>query len=102
MGLNEFNLVNVLFFLTVVAGQQTVLYVEESLHGLVVGDALGVVAFYDTTNLCWGLNGFLLYDLVVADDAENDIWSYYGETGNLVVGEELVRHLDNAFAAHLL
>ena len=75
---------------------------EEGLHGLVVGDALGVVALHDATNLCGGLYGLLLNDLVVADDAEDDLGSYYGETGNLVVGEELVRHLDDALAAYLL
>jgi hypothetical protein len=73
-----------------VAGQQTVLYVEERLHRFIVGDALGIVAFDDATNLIGSLYGLLLYYLIVADDAEDNLRGYYGETGNLVVGEELV------------
>ena len=60
------------------AGEKAVFYVEEGLHGFVVGDALGVVALHDATNLGWCLYGFLFYNLIVTDDAEDDFRSHYG------------------------
>lgn len=50
--LAKFHLVDVLLLIAVVAFQYAVLlvyHVEHGLHGLVVGDALGVVAFHDAT-----------------------------------------------------
>ena len=71
-------------------------------HRLVIGDALGIVALHDTDNLVRCINGFLLYDLIVADDAENDFRRYYRQSGNLVICEKLVRNLDDTFVSNLL
>ena len=46
--LYQFHLVDVLLFLAVVAGEDSVGHVEMGAHGLVVGDALGIVATYNT------------------------------------------------------
>ncbi len=100
--LNEFYFVDVLFFLAVVAGQDAVGHVEVCLHGLVVRDALRVVAFHDAFDHFRRHNGLLLHHLIVADEAEDDIGGNDGETGDLIVGEELVGHLDDALAAYLL
>ena len=100
--LYEFYLVDVLLLLAVVAGQNAVGYVEMGGHGLVVGDALGVVALDDALDDGRGLDGLLLYNLVVADDVQDDLRSHDGETGDFVVGEEFVRNFDNTFHANLL
>ena len=102
VGLYELDLVDVLFLLAVVAGQDAVGDVEVGGHGLVVGDTLGVVTLHDALDDLGGLDGLLLDDLIVADDVENDFWGNDGETGYLVVGEKLVRNLDDALHANLL
>ena len=84
------------------AGQDAVADVEVGGHGLVVGDALGVVALDDALDDGRGLDGLLLDHLVVADDVEDDLGGHDGETGYFVVGEELVRDLDDALHAYLL
>ncbi len=75
--LTKFHFVNILLFLAVMASENAVLNVEVSCHWLVVGDALGIVALYDATNLTRCYNTALLNHLVVADDAKYNIWSYY-------------------------
>ena len=73
------------------AGQDAIGHVEVCLHGLVVRDALRVVALHDAFDDFRRHNGLLLHHLIVADEAENDIGGHDGETGDLIVGEELVR-----------
>ena len=84
------------------AGQDAVGHVEVRLHGLVVRDALRVVAFHDAFDDFGRHDGLLLHHLIVADEAENDIGGNDGEAGYFIVGEELVAHLDDALAAYLL
>ena len=83
-------------------GQDAVGNVEMGLHRLVVGDALGVVALYDTLDFVRGLDGFLLDNFVVADNVEDDFRRHNGETRDFGIGEELVRHLDDSLHADLL
>ena len=83
--LYKFDLVDVLLFLAIVAGQDAVSHVEMCGHRLVVGDALGIVAFDDTLDFLRGLNGFLFDDLVVADDIEDYLRGYDGETRDFVL-----------------
>ena len=99
---NEFHFIDILFHLAVVTGEDAVGDMEVRLHRLVVRDALGVVAFHEAVNLVRCNNRFLLYHLVVADDTQNDVGGYDGESRNFIVGEELVRHLDDTFVAYLL
>ena len=84
------------------AGQNAVGHMEVGLHGLVVRHALRIIALHDTLDLLRRLHSLLLHHLIVADDAQDDIGSHHGETGDLVVGEEFVRHLDDTFAAYFL
>lgn len=84
------------------AGQDAVGNVEVGLHRFVVGDALRIVTLHDATNLTGCLDGLLLNDLIVADDAEDDVGGNDREARDLVVGEELVGHFDDTFAAHFL
>ena len=84
------------------AGQDAIGHVEVCLHGLVVRDALRVVAFHDAFDDFRRHDGLLLHHLIVADEAEDDVGSNDGEAGDLIVGEELVAHLDDALAAYLL
>ncbi len=100
--LHKFDLVDVLLFFAIVAGEDAVGHVEMGGHGLVVGDALGVVAFHDAFNLLRGLDGLLLNDLVVTDDVEDNFRGHDGETRNLVVGEKLVADLDDTLIADFL
>ena len=78
--LHKFDLVDVLLFFAIVAGEDAVGHVEVGGHGLVVGDALGVVAFHDAFDLLRGLDGLLLNDLVVTDDVEDNFRGHDGET----------------------
>ena len=100
--LYEFYFVNILFFLAVVAGQDAISHVEVCLHGLVVRDALRVVAFHDAFDDFRRHDGLLLHHLIVADEAEDDIGGNDGETGDLIVGEELVADFDDTFVSHFL
>ena len=100
--LDKFYLIYILFLLAVVTGQYSVGYMEMGSHGFVVGDALRVVALHDAFNLVGSYNASLLNHLVVADDAENHIWSYHRKTGDLIIGKELVAYLDDTFATNLL
>ena len=72
------------------AGQDAIGHVEVCLHGLVVRDALRVVAFHDAFDDFWCHDGLLLHHLIVADEAEDDVGSNDGEAGDLIVGEELI------------
>ena len=76
--------------------------VEDCSHRLVVGDALGVVAPHDADELVRQVDGFLLYDLVVAYDAEHHLVCDDGELAYLIVGEEFVLYLDDALASEFL
>ena len=69
--------------------------VEDGSHWLVVGDAYGVVAFDDAMQFVGRLHGLFLYDLIVLDDVEHHLWSYYRQTGNLIIGEKLVANFDD-------
>ena len=100
--LYQFHLIDILFLLAVVAGQDTVADVEVGRHRLVVGDALGVVALHNAAYLVRRLYGFLLDDFVVMDDVENDFWGYDGKSGDLIVSKELVADLDDALHTNFL
>ena len=71
-------------------------------HRLIVGNARGIVAFHNAFNDSWSLDGFLLNDLVVADDVEDDLRGHDGETRNLVVSKKLVADLDDTLVAEFL
>ena len=98
--LHKFDLVDVLLFFAIVAGEDAVGHVEVGGHGLVVGNALGVVTLHDAAYLVGGLYGFLLDDFVVVYDVEDDLGGYDGESGDLIVSKELVADLDGAGESH--
>ena len=78
--LAQLHILNILLFVAVVATHDTskfIHYGEVGVHWLVVGYALWIVALNDATNLIRCYNVALLNHLVVADDAKNNIWSYY-------------------------
>lgn len=74
---HKFDFIDVLLLFAIVAGEDAVSHMEVGSHGLVVGDALWIVALNDATNLIRCHYVALLNHLVVADDAKNNIWSYY-------------------------
>ena len=80
MFLHKFDFVDVLFLFAIVAGEDAVGHVEVGGHGLIVGNALGVVALHDALDLFRGLNGLLLNDLIVTDDVEDDLRCHDRET----------------------
>ena len=101
----KFNLADILLLVAIVALDDAALFVnevEDGVHGLVVGDAFGVVASDDACKLIGSLDSFLLYDLVVAYDVKHNLGGYYRQTANLLVGEEFVAHLDDAFLLDFL
>jgi hypothetical protein len=101
----KLHFVDILFFIAVMTFQNTpllVYHIEDSLHWLIVGDALGIVALHNATQLVGCLNGFLLHHLVVADDIEHDFWSYDAKAGDFLLAEELVGNLDDSLASNLL
>ena len=65
---------------TVAAAQCAVLlvnYIKHGLHGLVVGDAFGVAAFYYAANLTWHGDHLLLNHLIVADYVQDYVGCYH-------------------------
>ena len=78
-----------------------VYHMEYGLHGLVVGDAHGVVAFHDATQFVRCLNCFLLHYFVIFDNVENYFRGYHGESADFFVREELVGDLDDSFLSNL-
>ena len=101
--LNQLYFVNLLLLIAVVALDDAPLLVddvEDSFHRLIVGDALRVVALDDATELIRSLNLALLDDLIVADGVQHDVRGNHAEAVYLIVGEELVAHLDDTLLAH--
>ena len=78
-----------------------VYHMEYRLHGFVVGDAHGVVAFHDAAQFVRCLNGFLLNHFVAFDDVEYYFRGYHGEPADLFVREEIVGDLDDTFLYYL-
>ena len=99
---HKFDFIDVLLLFTIVAGEDAVGNVEVGSHGLVVGDTLGVVALHDALDDSRGLNGFLLNDLVVTDDVEDNLRGHDRETRDLVISKKLVADLDDTLIANLL
>ena len=102
MILHKFDFVDILFLFAIVTGEDAVSHVEEGGHGLVIGNALGVVALHDALDDSRGLDGLLLNDLIVTDDVEDNLRCHNGETRYLVVGEKLVADLDDTLIADFL
>ena len=105
MLLTKLNFAQLLLFVAVMAAYDTeyLIYgVEEGLHRLVVGDTLRVVALYDALERIWSLYGLLLYDFVVLDDTQTDVWSHHREAVDFLIGKVLVGNLDDALLADLL
>ena len=76
--LAQLYILDVLLFVAVVTANGATELVnngEVSAHRLVVGDALRIVASDDATKLVRSLNGLLLNNLKVFDDAEHYLWS---------------------------
>ena len=70
---NQFDIVLLLFFLAIVAFQQSfffVSHVEPGLHRFVVGDTFRIVALHDTFQFIGHDNLLLFHHLVIADDVQ--------------------------------
>ena len=83
LGLHQLHLIYILLLLAVVALEDAVFlihHVEERVHRLVVGDALRVVASYDTPKFIRCDDGFLLHHFVVLNDVEHDIGGKHRES----------------------
>ena len=96
VSLYKFHLVNILLLVAIVALDNAVFLVyhmEDGLHRFVVCDTLGVVALYYALDNIRSSDWFLLHHLIVADDVKHHVRGNDGETGNLLIGEELVLHL---------
>ena len=74
---------------------------KEGRHGLVVGDALGVVAAHKSAQVVGQTYLFLLDHLVITDDGQRYVGGNDGELVEFLVSEETVGNLDDAFGAHL-
>lgn len=70
-------------------------------HRLVVGDTLGVVAFYDAMQRVWCLNGFFLHHLIVFDGVEDNFWRDDRQAAYFLVCKKLVGNFDYALLAYL-
>ena len=98
-------MVDVLLLVAVVAAEDAerlIHNVEDSGHWLVVGNALRVVALHNAMEFIGSDNGLFLYHLIVMNDAQHHIGCSHRQTGNLIVGEIAVAHLDDAFLPHLV
>jgi hypothetical protein len=45
---------------------------ENGFHRLIVCNTDRVLAFYDSCQFIWGVNGLLLHNLIIVDDVEDD------------------------------
>ena len=77
---DKFYLIYILLFLAIVAGQNAVSHMKMGSHGLIVGNTLGIVAFDNADNLVRGIYRLFLNNLVVANNAEDNLGGYHGQT----------------------
>lgn len=71
------------------------------LHGLIVGDTLGIGAAHNADKLIRHLYSAFLHHLVISYDTEGNIGSYGGKLIKLFVCKISVSNLDNALASHV-
>ena len=93
-------MVDVLLFVAIVAFHDTFFFVDdgkEGVHGLVVGDALGVVALDDAVDLIGCDDHFLFHHLVVFDDVEHHVGRDDRQSADFLVGKIFIGDLDDAF-----
>ena len=98
-------MVDVLLLVAVMATENTeclVNNIEDGCHRLIVGDAFRVVALHDAVQFIGGDDCLFLNHLVVMDDTQYDVGSHHRQTGNLIVGEIAVTHLDDAFLPYFV
>ena len=103
--LHQFYLVHYLFLIAVMTFQNPMCLVndmEDRIHRFVVGDALGIVAFYNAPKLVRCHHLLLLYHFIVINDVQHHVRCHDRQTGNLIIGEELVAHLDDSLCAYHL
>ena len=74
---------------------------EAGRHRLIVADALRIGALHKADQGLRKDHFLLLDNLIVTDDAEGHVRGDDGNLVELLVGEELVGHLDDGLAAHL-
>jgi hypothetical protein len=70
---------------------------ETRLHGLVVGDALGVFAFHYVGELVGQRHGVLVNHFKIANYVDNGVWGDEGNAVESAFGEEHVGNLDEPF-----
>ena len=73
---------------------------EMSFHGLIVRYTFWIVALYNAFDLVGSYHSFLFYNLIITNDAENNIRGYNRKTRDLIICEKLIRDLNDTFAAH--
>ena len=74
---DKFYLIDVLFLLTIMTGQNAVSHMKMGSHGLIIGNTLWIVAFDNADNLVRGIYRLLLYHFVVTNDTEDYFGGYY-------------------------
>jgi len=86
-----------------VAAQDVLIGVDDmevGVHGLVVGDALGVVALDDVDEVFCQLHLVLLDHLIVVDDVHHGVGGDDGDAVECLFGDVDVGNLDDAFSLH--
>lgn len=103
-GLAEFYVADVLLLVAIVATNDAVNLVDNTevgLHWFVVCDALWVLTLDDATELIRRFHHLLLYNLIIADKAEDNLRCDNREARDFFVREISVGHLDDAFLSNL-
>ena len=75
---------------------------KQGRHRFVVGDALGIGAFYDAAQFVGQFHFTFLHHFVVADDVQLYVGGNYGNAVYLIVAEELIRYFDDTLCSQLL
>ena len=75
---------------------------EDGAHGFVIGDTLRVIAFYNAPKLVRCHHLLLLYHFLVINDVQHHVRCHDRQTGDFIIREELVAHLDDSLCAYHL
>ena len=73
-------------------------YIENSLHGFVVGNAFGIVAFNNAAQFVRSFHRLLLHYLKITYHTQYDFWGHHRQTVDFFVSEQLVRDFDDTLA----
>ena len=103
--LHQFHLIHLLFLITIMALENTSLFVnnmEDGIHWFVVCDTFRVVTSYNAPKLIWCYYLLLLYHFIVINDVQHHVRCYNRQTGDLIISEEFITNFDDSLCAYHL